>query len=87
MVGGPFPGGPRPLAHVRIVVWQGADVPATAPSLMTVRSDRAGFFSLKLVPGTYTMRLGAENGVGVTPTTVIVEAGKLVAAGVYEDVP
>jgi hypothetical protein len=87
MVGGPFPGGPRPLAHVQVVVWQGTDAPASDPPLTKVRSDWAGFFSLKLAPGAYTFRLGSSGGVGLTPTTVTVEAGKLVAAGVYEDVP
>jgi hypothetical protein len=87
MAGGPFPGGPRPLTHVQVVVWQGADAPVTDPPLTTVRSDWAGFFSLKLAPGAYTFRLSAPDGVGLTPTTVTVEAGKLVAAGVYEVVP
>ena len=87
MEGGPFPGGPRPLTHVQVVVWQGAAAPASGPPLTKVRSDWAGFFSLKLTPGDYTFRLGDFNGVGMTPTTVTVEAGRLVAAGVYENVP
>ena len=87
VVGGPFPGGPRPLPHAEVVVWQGADAPASAPPLTTLRSDGAGFFSLDLAPGAYTFRLGGSGGVGMTPTTVTVAAGELVAAGVYEDVP
>jgi hypothetical protein len=87
MAGGPFPGGPRPLTRVQVVVWQGADAPVTDRPLTTVRSDWAGFFSLKLAPGPYTFRLGVPDGVGLPPTTVTVEVGKLVAAGVYEDVP
>jgi len=87
VVGGPFPGGPRPLAHTAIVIWQGADAPASDPPLMQVRSDGAGFFSLKPAPGAYTLRLSVSGGGPLAPTTVTVKAGRPVAAGVYEDVP
>jgi len=87
VVGGPFPGGPRPLKNVAVVVWQGADAPASDPPLMQVRSDGAGFFVLKLASGAYTLRLSVSGGGPPAPTTVTVKAGRPVAAGVYEDVP
>jgi hypothetical protein len=87
VVGGPFPGGPRPLARALVVVWQGADAPAGDRPLMQVRSDGAGFFVLQLTPGVYTMRLSISGGGPLTPTTVTVESDEPVAAGVYEHVP
>lgn len=87
VVGGPFPGGPRPLTHTAVVVWQGADAPPSDRPLMEVRSDGAGFFFLQLAPGVYTFRLSLSGGGPTTPTTVKVESDKPVAAGVYEDVP
>ena len=87
VVGGPFPGGPRLLSHTAVVIWQGADAPASDPPLMQVRSDGAGFFVLKLAPGAYTLRLSISGGGPPAPTTVTVKAGRPVAAGVYEDVP
>ena len=87
VAGGPFPGGPRLLAHATVVVWNGADVPAGDPPLTQVRSDRAGFFFLQLPRGIYTLRLSASGGGPPTPTTVKVEPGEPVAAGVYEHVP
>jgi hypothetical protein len=87
VVGGPFPGGPRLLAHTLVVVWQGADAPARDRLLMQVRSDGAGFFVLDLAPGVYTMRLGISGGGPPTPTTVRVESDQPVAAGIYEHVP
>jgi hypothetical protein len=61
--------------------------PASDRPLTQVRSDGAGFFLLKLAPGAYTLRLGISGGGWLTPTTVTVEAGRPVAAGIYEDVP
>jgi len=85
--GGPFPGGPWPLAHVEVVVWQGADTPTTQQPFTRVLSDWAGFFLLQLAPGTYTLRLDTDEGGYQAPTTVAVVAGQLVAVGVYEQVP
>ena len=87
VVGGPFPGGPRLLARAAVVIWQGAEAPASDPPLMQVRSDGSGFFSFKPAPGAYTLRLSISGGGWPTPTTVTVEAGSPVAAGVYENVP
>ena len=92
VAGGPFPGGPRLLAYAAVAVWTGADAPAADPPaadppLTQVRSDRAGFFSLQLPPGIYTLRLSTPGGGPPTPTTVKVEPGEPVAAGVYEHVP
>ena len=87
LAGGPAPGGPRPLAHTKVIVWQGPNTPAGDPALTRARSDWAGFFHLQLAPGTYTLRLDLSDAAPVSPTTVTVAAGKAVAAGVYEDVP
>ena len=87
VAGGPFPGGPRLLAHAAVAVWTGADAPAGDPPLTQVRSDRAGFFFLQLPPGVYTFTLSTSAGGPPTPTTVKVEPGEPVAAGVYEHVP
>jgi hypothetical protein len=87
IVGGPFPGGPRPLAQTAVDVWRGADVPAGEQPLTQVRSDGAGFFLLQPDPGVYTFRLDLSGGGMSTPTTATVDAGKPVAVGVYEDVP
>ena len=81
--GGPFPGGPWPLAHVAVAVWQGANAPATGQPLRQVRSDWAGFFSLELTPGIYTFRVTVTNQGWQAPTTVTVKASTPVAAGVY----
>jgi hypothetical protein len=85
--GGPFPGGPWPLAQVKVVVWQGADAPTTQPAFTQVLSDWAGFFLLQLASGNYTLRLDTDEGGYQAPTTVAVVAGQLAAAGVYEQVP
>ena len=85
--GGPFPGGPWPLAHVAVVVWQGADAPTTQQPFTQVRSDWAGFFLLQLAPGTYTLRLDTSDGGYQAPTSVTLVAGQLAAVGVYEQVP
>ena len=85
--GGPFPGGPWPLAHVEVVVWQGADAPTTQQPCAQVLSDWAGFFLLQLAPGTYTLRLDTGDGGYQAPTTVTLVAGQLAAVGVYEQVP
>ena len=81
--GGPFPGGPWPLAHVTVAVWPGADAPDSDVPLTRAYSDWAGFFALQLAPGDYTFRLGLANAGWQAPTTVTVEAGAPVAAGVY----
>ena len=85
--GGPAPGGPRPLAHVKVVVWQGADAATTQQPYAQTHSDWAGFFSLQLAPGTYTLRLDLAQGGYQAPTTATLAAGQLAAAGVYEEVP
>ena len=85
--GGPFPGGPSPLAHVEVVVWQGADAPTTQQPFTQVLSDWAGFFLLQLAPDTYTLRLDTSDGGYQAPTSVTLVAGQLAAVGVYEQVP
>ena len=85
--GGPFPGGPWPLAHVEVVVWQGADTPTTQQPFTRVLSDWAGFFLLQLAAGTYTLRLDTSDGGYQAPTSVTLAAGQLAAVGVYEQVP
>ena len=85
--GGPYPGGPWPLAHVEVVVWQGADAPTTQQPFTQVLSDWAGYFLLQLSSGTYTLRLDTSDGGYQAPTTVVVVAGQLAAVGVYEQVP
>ena len=79
--------GPWPLAHTKVLIWQGSDTPAGDAPLMHAHSDWAGFFHLQLAPGAYTLRLDLGNGGPVSLTTVTVVAGEPVAAGVYEDVP
>jgi hypothetical protein len=83
--GGPFPGGPRPLAHVAVAIWKGSL--AGGQTLTTVRADANGFFSLNLPPGTYTLKLTSADSGWPTPTTVTVEPGKPAAAGVYGEAP
>jgi hypothetical protein len=85
--GGPFPGGPWPLAHVTVAVWQGAATPTTQQPFAQVRSDWAGFFLLQLAAGTYTLRLDTSDGGYQAPTSVTLVAGQLAAAGAYEQVP
>ena len=67
---GAVPRWPWPLAHVEVVVWQGADAPTTQQPFTQVRSDWAGFFLLQPAPGTYTLRLNTNDGGYQAPTTV-----------------
>lgn len=83
MVGGPFPGGPLPLAHVAVAVWSGHRAPSVGRPLTTVHSDADGFFTLDLSPGVYTFRLTATNHGWPEPDTVTVEAGQPLAVAIY----
>jgi hypothetical protein len=84
--GGPPPGGPRPLAYMRIGVWRGRSSSYAGPAgqpWRKISSDGDGFFTVTLPPGVYTMKLLAKNEGIPAPTTVTVTSGQLVAAGIY----
>jgi hypothetical protein len=86
-VGGPFPGGPAPIAHVDVAVWKGDRVPRSGQPLRRLRSDADGFFALDLPPGIYTFTLTATDHGWPLPDTVSVGAGQPAAAGVYGEAP
>jgi len=84
--GGPPPGGPRPLAHMRVGIWRGGSTGPVGPAgkpWRKVGSDADGFFAVALPPGIYTMKLLAKNAGFAPPATVTVTSGRPVAVGVY----
>jgi hypothetical protein len=83
--GGPFPGGPRPLAHVAVAIWRGSL--AGGQTLTTVHTDVNGFFSLNLPAGTYALKLKSAASGWPTPTTVTVKPGEPAAVGVCGEAP
>ena len=85
--GGPAPGGPMPIAGVAVGVWQGTVTSPAGRPWRTVRSDRDGFFTLSLAPGTYTFELLARDHGFPAPSTVTIAAGRTVAVGVYGQAP
>ena len=78
--GGPFPGGPFPIANASVAVWAGRR--AAGQPLETLRSDENGFFALDLEPGVYTFLLKERNRGFPIPATVTVVEGTPVAAAV-----
>jgi hypothetical protein len=84
--GGPPPGGPWPLAHMRVGIWRGSSASPAGPAgqpWRKVSSDADGFFTVSLPPGVYTMKLLAKNEGFAAPAMVTVTSGQPVAAGVY----
>ena len=69
------------LNDIPVAVYAGSK--AAGRPLKTVRSDAGGFFTLDLQPGVYTLVMTARDHGFPVPATVIVRAGRPVAAGVY----
>ena len=86
MQGGPFPGGPRPIARAQVAIWKGDRVPASGQPLLRVAPTRTAS-SCDLAPGLYTLKWVASSWSWLTPDTVRVVAGTPVEAGLDEDVP